>query len=662
MSAIFGVLRFDGAEVSTRELERMANVLAHRGPDGRRFVAEGPVGLGHCLLRVNQEDLFEAQPIRDAQADLILVADCRIDNREQLAAECQIDGEVLRDMPDSALILHAYQRWGEAAPEHLIGDFAYAVWDGRARKLVLARDHMGQRYVFYHHAQGFLAFSTEIKGLWAVEGTPRQMREAVIGRRLLPPGVPLVAAGGTLFAGIQGVRGGTSLSVTAAGEVASRTYWRPHADPAHERRGERYYVETYRAILDEAVACRLRRLLRPAALMLSGGFDSAAIAGLAGPVVSGQRRRLLAYASVVSEAYLGSVHDIRCRIEACRGVMPHLDIRYVVAAGGAPLDDLEQRFTRNDGLSSIVDHVQHAIFAQAAGAGARLLLDGVGGDFTVNPRGRGALAQLLRTGRFRRLVAEIGPAMQATGQTFWQVLKRELITNLIPRRLLNRLHNGPWRRPAEFAIQDGFLERLLREGALGKAPGIDPIPVGAMRALSLHAAAAQAAASRPTRAIPAASFGLELSRPFLDKRVVEFGLAIPDDLYVKRGRARYLARTALADLYPPELLTRMAPNERPTPEAPARILRAMPQLLAEAERLSANPKLAAYVDFAKLRTLLLSPGPPLHPKTMRRRRVAIRALMIARQIEWFGLENRLEPQGQDARRASVSVADSGRGA
>jgi len=640
VSAIFGVLRFDGADVQARELERMSNVLAHRGPDGRRFVAEGPVGIGHCLLRVNQEDLFEAQPIRDVEADLILAADCRIDNREDLAAAFGIDAGALRDLPDSALVLRAYKRWGEAAPEHLIGDFAYAVWDGRARKLVLARDHMGQRYVFYHRSERFFAFSTEIKGLWAVEGAPREIREAVIGRRLLPAGVPVVASRGTLFVGIQGVEGATSLAVMADGALASHAYWRPHADPAHERRDERHYVETYRGLLEEAVACRLRRLLRPAALMLSGGFDSAAIAGLARPTVTRQGRKLLTYSSVASDEHLGSTHDIRRWIEACRRVMPHLDTRYVVATAGAPLDNLEERFTRNDGLSSIVDHVQHAIFAQATGAGARLLLDGVGGDFTINPRGRGALARLLRTRKLRRLVAEIGPTMRMTGQSLWQVLRRELITNLLPRRLLNRLYNGPWRRPAEFAIQDRFLDRLLREGALGETPGIDPIPVGAMRALSLNAAAAQAAASRPSRAIPAASYALELSRPFLDKRVVEFGLAIPEDLYVRGGRDRYLARTALADVYPPELLARVGPSERPTPDVPARIMRAMPQLLAEAERLSANPKLSAYVDFAKVRTLLLSSGPPLHPKNMRRRRVALRALMIARQIEWFDRDNR----------------------
>ena len=82
MSAIFGILRFDGGAVDTRDLERMGNALAHRGPDGRKAAVDGCAGLGSCLMRVNQEDLFEAQPIRERSAGLILTADCRIDNRE----------------------------------------------------------------------------------------------------------------------------------------------------------------------------------------------------------------------------------------------------------------------------------------------------------------------------------------------------------------------------------------------------------------------------------------------------------------------------------------------------------------------------------------------------------------------------------------------------
>ncbi len=134
MSAIFGILRFDGGAANARDLERMGNVLAHRGPDGRKSVVEGSIGLGHCLLRVNEEDRFERQPLIDREAELTLVADCRIDNREELANAFGLSAADIRDLPDSAFILAAYKKWGEDCPAHLLGDFAFAIWDGRAGK------------------------------------------------------------------------------------------------------------------------------------------------------------------------------------------------------------------------------------------------------------------------------------------------------------------------------------------------------------------------------------------------------------------------------------------------------------------------------------------------------------------------------------------------
>lgn len=110
MSAIFGVIRTDGAPVSEREIGRMANTLAHRGPDGRHIAVHDGVGMGHCLLRVNREDWYEAQPIRDG--GVTLVADMRLDNREVLADELGIADARLCDMPDSAILLAAYRRWG----------------------------------------------------------------------------------------------------------------------------------------------------------------------------------------------------------------------------------------------------------------------------------------------------------------------------------------------------------------------------------------------------------------------------------------------------------------------------------------------------------------------------------------------------------------------
>ena len=134
MSAIFGIFRFDGAEVLARDLERMGNTLAYRGPDGRKAVVDGPVGLGHGLMRVNRDDTFETQPLRGSDADVTLVADLRLDNRDELAATFESPLLELRGLPDSALLLRAYKKWGEECAEHLLGDFVFAIWNGRTKK------------------------------------------------------------------------------------------------------------------------------------------------------------------------------------------------------------------------------------------------------------------------------------------------------------------------------------------------------------------------------------------------------------------------------------------------------------------------------------------------------------------------------------------------
>ncbi|MGH6676493.1 MAG: hypothetical protein ACRECE_09790 [Xanthobacteraceae bacterium] len=219
----------------------MSQTLAHRGPDSRKIAIDGRAGVGHCLMRVNQEDLFEAQPIRDGAAGVTLVADCRIDNREELAEQFDVSPADLRDMPDSALVLRSYQKWGEFCTEHLLGDFAFAVWDGHAQKLVLARDHMGQRSVHYHRGNGFFAFATEIKALWAIPDVRRELDEGQLARFIVMDLLP--RPGATFFRDIVGLPGVKVLTLSPHGECSLRRYWKPSGDPQHQHRSESYYVE-----------------------------------------------------------------------------------------------------------------------------------------------------------------------------------------------------------------------------------------------------------------------------------------------------------------------------------------------------------------------------------------------------------------------------------
>jgi len=643
MSAIFGTLRFDGAEVSARDLERMGNTLAHRGPDGRKFVVDGPVGLGHCLMRVNQEDVFEAQPLRDRDADLSLVADLRLDNREELADAFGIGAADLRELPDSALLLRAYKTWGEDAAEHLLGDFAFALWDGRAKKLVLGRDHMGQRYVHYHHGKDFFAFATEIKALWSYPDVPRVLSDAQIGRMLIHDRLP--REGKTPFDGIHGLTGATVMTVGADGASARRRYWEPHADPAHEGRDEAYYIDAYRRVLGEAVACRLRRAIRAPGIVFSGGYDSAAIAGLAGPVLAGSGRKLIAAASVMPADYRGTIRHARLWVEMCARDMPHLEVHYVTREGKSVLSGLEQAFLESELPAGSYHFVHSELLATLAGAGALVILDGHGGDYTLHPRGQAALARFLATLQLRRLFSELRGHLRLSGHSLWTTLKQDIAGLLLPASVMalwHRIRHGSAPTWREQPINPAFAERLIAQGAIDQ----NNLRVAAKPKLDMRKPMAAALRRVTTNSAPgntskAALHGLELTRPFHDKRVVELALAVPQELYVKNGRSRYLACAALKDIYPREFQKRWRMNDDEIPDFQRMAKSIEPQLLAEIARMEESDNLSRTIDFAKIRTLLAARGPDDHNSGWEQEtQLALHGLVVARYVEWFRRHNR----------------------
>ena len=640
MSAIFGILRFDGAEASARDLERMSNTLSHRGPDGRKFIAEGALGLGHGLMRVNKEDAFEAQPLRDRDAGLTLVADCRIDNREELAKAFGLSADQIRDMPDSAFILRAYKKWGENCAEHLLGDFAFAIWDGRAKKLHLARDHMGQRCVHYYHGQDFFAFSTEVKGLWALADVPRKLSEAMIGSLLLggldnPPGA-------TLYEEIFGLPGGTAISVSENGGVSARTFWEPRADSIHVGRDEDYYIEAYRRIMQEVVSCRLRRLTRVPALCFSGGFDSGIIATLAGPVVTARGTKLVTASSVRSASEPVVKGDARAAVEAFSRHLPHLDVHYYERQDETFFTDIEQSFLTTE-FAAGNNYVRRGLFSIARAAGARFIMDGHGGDYTVNFRGQALLGRFLRVGQFRRFIREFRERMRVTGHSPWRTFRNEAIPALTP----------AWAKDALFTVRRGFkplwaTRAIARNFALklfseGKAtrPRVRGValPRGRWRTYSSNVLRVQAQSATAPLSILAASYGLDFSRPFHDKRVVELALSIPEDLYFKHGLERHLARHAFGDVLPRDLLDRAPGNYTDDPAFFRAGVSAAPSALEDVVRLDRNGRLSRYVDFDNVRRTLALIGDQDNPRVYMRLAFSLRAVAMARFVAWFEGQN-----------------------
>jgi asparagine synthase (glutamine-hydrolysing) len=636
MSAIFGIVRFDAAPASPGEIDRMGRTIAHHGPDGRDTMTHGAAAMGHCLLRVNREDAFEAQPL--LVREVMLVADIRLDNRDALAGVLGITGSELRDMPDSAVLLAAYRHWGDACTDHLLGDFTFAIWNAGNGSLLLGRDHMGQRGLFYHLGEGFLAFATDVKALWAIDGVPRQLSDRAIGRGLLMAIDPM--PGTSLFEGISVLPNAAMLRMDRAGACTIASYWEPHAAPEHLGRDEAYYLQAYRSIVDEAVACRVRRLTRAPALCFSGGFDSGSIAAFAGPIVAAQGRKIVAVTSVLDAGETRhAVRDARAMVAAYRS-WPSLDIHHYVQSEDGVFDDLETWFATTH-FPSGAHYVRRGMYRVAAAQGARLMMDGQGGDYTVNVLAGAMLGRLLRHGRLRDFAREFRMRMRATGRPARRVLRLDVIPALMPMRVIawgaaaRRGFVPEWRlRP----IPKNFARSLFDQGVVDPARLRGASPVHnrwQQRWLHILRRTAQAAPLQPALA---AAHGLEFTRPFYDKRVVELGLAIPEALQFRNGLERHLARQALHDLLPTQLLARGPGNDAENPDMfrLARVTAA--SALAETRELDRGGRLSRYIDFDKLERMIANVD---ETKRGHHQRLAVAhaTIGLARFIAWFDRAN-----------------------
>jgi asparagine synthase (glutamine-hydrolysing) len=184
MSGIVGICYLDGRPVESLQLDRMLASIAHRGQDGSAVWRAGSVGLGHCMLWTTPESLHEKLPLESESGDLVTTADARIDNREELITALSINHYLDQVITDSQLILNAYEKWGEACPAHLIGDYAFAIWDGQERTLFCARDHIGARPFYYYKSERIFIFASEIKALLTNELVPRRLNELRVADHL----------------------------------------------------------------------------------------------------------------------------------------------------------------------------------------------------------------------------------------------------------------------------------------------------------------------------------------------------------------------------------------------------------------------------------------------------------------------------------------------
>jgi asparagine synthase (glutamine-hydrolysing) len=270
MCAISGIVNLDPQRpVDPATLDRMTDIMSHRGPDGRGTFIDGNAGLGHRRLSII--DLAGgAQPMFNEDESVVTVFNGEIYNYGDLTSDLVARGHRFRTHSDTETIVHAYEEYGKSCLERFRGMFAIALWDTKRRKLLLARDRLGIKPVYYYHGQGFLAFASEIKALLEIPEVPREVDLDALS---LYTSLRYVPGPRTMFRNIFKLQPGHCLTLDQYG-VSIRKYWdmefHPRADDEEE------LLSRFDSVLSESVRLRLVADV-PLGVFLSGGLDSSSI-------------------------------------------------------------------------------------------------------------------------------------------------------------------------------------------------------------------------------------------------------------------------------------------------------------------------------------------------------------------------------------------------
>ncbi len=282
MSGVLAVFHRNERPVDAALLERLTHTMTYRAPDGTECWREGPIGLGQALFRTNtpgeqRHAEIETSASHGSLSGLRIVADARIDQREELVEELRPSHPGLTALsPVHELLAAAYERWGEACAEHLLGDYAFIVWDTKRKTLFAARDPFGVKPLYVAESAGAWIVGNTIPTLLQHPDVSLELDERAIGDYLLFGYIYDETA--TYFAEVRALARGTSVTLTPE-RRRDRPFWAVPdiAEIRYRRRQE--YVDHFEALLKDAVADRLCE--SRTVVELSGGLDSAAVAACA---------------------------------------------------------------------------------------------------------------------------------------------------------------------------------------------------------------------------------------------------------------------------------------------------------------------------------------------------------------------------------------------
>jgi asparagine synthase (glutamine-hydrolysing) len=560
MCGIAGALGFtDDFPACEAIVRRMADTIRHRGPDDAGAVALGTdrVALGHRRLSIIDLSPAGRQPMANEDDSVWITYNGEIYNHAALRETLEAKGHRYRSHTDTEAILHLYEEEGPACVERLEGMFAFAIWDVRRHRLLLARDRLGVKPLYYARLPGGFVFGSEVKAILEHPAVPRDLDEEAFTAYLTFGFTPAPA---TMFRGIGKLAGGERMIVTADGAVSSETWWSPMPSSALRERlasmNEAEMVAEVRRLMRDSVGKRMMSDV-PFGVFLSGGLDSSTNVALMAeqsdaPVRTfstaprgHQRYDELAYARVVARRYATEHHEVLVDEGMMRAFLP------------------EMVFHQDEPLADWTAIPQHFVTRLARQTGTIVVQVGEGADELFHGY-KGYVDHRRIIVPFQRWVPK--PARRVVGALAVEATARLGRGVRHGEALYDAGHSGIPYWGGALCFRGPLKHRLVRishHEALRTVEGIwdetrHPHDAGdlfqRMTYLELRQRLPELLLARLDRIAMASS--VEGREPFLDHALVEFVMALPPEMKYRSGQGKHVLRAAMRDLLPREILER----------------------------------------------------------------------------------------------------------
>ena len=538
-------------------LRRATDTLTHRGPDSGDVFIDGPVALGHRRLSIIDLSTGD-QPMSTPDGEITIVYNGELYNHRELRAELEARGHVYTTRSDTETLLHLYREYGADMFARMNGMWAFALWDRPRRRLLLARDRIGIKPLYYSMAGGRLSFASELKALLALPWIPRE-----IDRRALAEYCTTLYVGAPqcILAGVRQLLPGEML-LFENGEATERPYWSA-LDHLEETRDDRATMEArIRELLTSSVKYRLESDV-PLGAFLSGGIDSTLIVSLMKQLVDGP-------VSTFSIGFHGPglFNELPYAEETARrlGTKHHtftVGPEELLAALPAMIAQLDEPFA--DSSSLPVYYV-----SKLAREHVTVILSGDGGDEVF-----GGYNKYLGEHYFEKLMRIPGPLREGIVVPLLRALPESRGSALLERfRQAKKLLRGhgrdavgrylSWLEQFDASMRaELFSDKVKRElaGYDPTAPLREAWAAGAVRDPTTGALVADLVRGLPGDMLTKVDrmsmcHALEVRVPFLDYRLVEYALSLPASVKLEGTNTKAILKSAFRDLLPPDVLHR----------------------------------------------------------------------------------------------------------